>query len=107
MLFWTEFCFQIDSEGSIDTTTYTIAKPRFQQPPLDTCHFFCFFVCFCLFVCLLLFVYYIFIRPAAAKKFVDVDGLKTLDDLRKITQKLNNHQQIGIYSIECFVCSFF
>lgn len=36
------------------------------------------------------------VRPAAAKKFVDVDGIKTLDDLRKISNRLNNHQQIGI-----------
>ncbi|KAG7332296.1 hypothetical protein KOW79_004130 [Hemibagrus wyckioides] len=35
------------------------------------------------------------IGPAAARKFYD-EGVKTLDDLKKIEHKLNHHQQIGL-----------
>ena len=35
------------------------------------------------------------IGPVAAKKFVDEDGFRTLDDLQAIAHKLNHHQQIG------------
>ena len=38
------------------------------------------------------------IGPTAAHKFVKEDGVRTLDDLRKIEHKLNHHQQIGISS---------
>ncbi|XP_036385251.1 DNA polymerase beta-like [Megalops cyprinoides] len=41
------------------------------------------------------------IGPAAARKFVE-DGVKTLDDLRKIEHKLNHHQQIGLKYFEDF-----
>lgn len=41
------------------------------------------------------------IGPAAARKFVE-DGVKTLDDLKKIQDKLNHHQQIGLKYFEDF-----
>ncbi|KAJ8386047.1 hypothetical protein AAFF_G00177360 [Aldrovandia affinis] len=41
------------------------------------------------------------IGPAAARKFVE-DGVKTLDDLKKIQNKLNHHQQIGLKYFEDF-----
>ncbi|XP_064163915.1 DNA polymerase beta-like [Anguilla rostrata] len=41
------------------------------------------------------------IGPAAARKFVE-DGVKTLDDLKKIQHKLNHHQQIGLKYFEDF-----
>ncbi|XP_041088269.1 DNA polymerase beta isoform X1 [Polyodon spathula] len=41
------------------------------------------------------------IGPAAARKFVE-DGVKTLDDLKKIEHKLNHHQQIGLKYFEDF-----
>jgi len=41
------------------------------------------------------------IGPAAARKFFE-DGIKTLDDLRKIEDKLNHHQQIGLKYFEDF-----
>ncbi|XP_027023011.1 DNA polymerase beta [Tachysurus fulvidraco] len=41
------------------------------------------------------------IGPAAARKFYD-EGVKTLDDLRKIEHKLNHHQQIGLKYFEEF-----
>ncbi|KAG7476652.1 hypothetical protein MATL_G00085060 [Megalops atlanticus] len=41
------------------------------------------------------------IGPAAARKFVE-DGVKSLDDLRKIEHKLNHHQQIGLKYFEDF-----
>ncbi len=40
-------------------------------------------------------IHYSLPRPAAAKKFVDVDGIKTLEELQKISDRLNNHQQLG------------
>eukprot|EP01095_Lingulamoeba_sp_RSL-Kostka_P005051 TRINITY_DN16414_c0_g1_i1.p1 TRINITY_DN16414_c0_g1~~TRINITY_DN16414_c0_g1_i1.p1 ORF type:complete len:381 (-),score=130.55 TRINITY_DN16414_c0_g1_i1:155-1297(-) len=36
------------------------------------------------------------IGPSAAKKFVDEQGVKDLDDLKKIESKLNKHQKIGL-----------
>ncbi|KAK3540094.1 hypothetical protein QTP70_025665 [Hemibagrus guttatus] len=41
------------------------------------------------------------IGPAAARKFYD-EGVKTLDDLKKIEHKLNHHQQIGLKYFEEF-----
>ncbi|XP_041089693.1 DNA polymerase beta-like [Polyodon spathula] len=41
------------------------------------------------------------IGPAAARKFVE-EGVKTLDDLKKIEHKLNHHQQIGLKYFEDF-----
>ncbi|KAJ8380324.1 hypothetical protein SKAU_G00011020 [Synaphobranchus kaupii] len=41
------------------------------------------------------------IGPAAARKFVE-DGVKTLEDLKKIEHKLNHHQQIGLKYFEDF-----
>ncbi|TRY96785.1 hypothetical protein DNTS_014505 [Danionella cerebrum] len=41
------------------------------------------------------------IGPAAARKFYD-DGVRNLDDLRKIEHKLNHHQQIGLKYFEEF-----
>ncbi|KAG9335714.1 hypothetical protein JZ751_004228 [Albula glossodonta] len=41
------------------------------------------------------------IGPAAARKFVE-DGVKSLDDLKKIEHKLNHHQQIGLKYFEDF-----
>ncbi|KAJ3604238.1 hypothetical protein NHX12_028979 [Muraenolepis orangiensis] len=41
------------------------------------------------------------IGPAAARKFFE-DGVKTLEDLRKIEDKLNHHQQIGLKYFEEF-----
>ncbi|XP_062518602.1 DNA polymerase beta-like [Corticium candelabrum] len=41
------------------------------------------------------------IGPAAAKKFVD-DGILTLDELRKHTDRLNHHQKIGLKYVEDF-----
>ncbi|XP_058493182.1 DNA polymerase beta [Solea solea] len=41
------------------------------------------------------------IGPAAARKFFE-DGVKTLDDLKKIEHKLNHHQQIGLKYFEEF-----
>ncbi|XP_061116152.1 DNA polymerase beta [Conger conger] len=41
------------------------------------------------------------IGPAAARKFFE-DGVKTLDDLKKIEHKLNHHQQIGLKYFEDF-----
>ncbi|XP_057309051.1 DNA polymerase beta-like isoform X3 [Hydractinia symbiolongicarpus] len=35
------------------------------------------------------------IGPVAAKKFAD-DGIKTLADLKKISNQLTHHQQIGV-----------
>jgi DNA polymerase beta len=42
------------------------------------------------------------IGPAAARKFVFEDGIKSLDDLRKNFSKLNKHQQIGLKYFEEF-----
>uniref|UniRef100_A0A8C7UXK9 DNA polymerase n=1 Tax=Oncorhynchus mykiss TaxID=8022 RepID=A0A8C7UXK9_ONCMY len=41
------------------------------------------------------------IGPAAARKFFD-EGVKTLEDLKKIEHKLNHHQQIGLKYFEEF-----
>ncbi|KAG9330343.1 hypothetical protein JZ751_012727 [Albula glossodonta] len=41
------------------------------------------------------------IGPAAARKFVE-EGVKTLEDLKKIEHKLNHHQQIGLKYFEDF-----
>uniref|UniRef100_A0A667Y8H8 DNA polymerase n=1 Tax=Myripristis murdjan TaxID=586833 RepID=A0A667Y8H8_9TELE len=41
------------------------------------------------------------IGPAAARKFYE-DGVKTLEDLKKIEHKLNHHQQIGLRYFEEF-----
>uniref|UniRef100_A0AAR2KM59 DNA polymerase n=1 Tax=Pygocentrus nattereri TaxID=42514 RepID=A0AAR2KM59_PYGNA len=41
------------------------------------------------------------IGPAAARKFYD-EGVKTLEDLKKIEHKLNHHQQIGLKYFEEF-----
>lgn len=41
------------------------------------------------------------IGPAAARKFFE-DGVKTLEDLKKIEHKLNHHQQIGLKYFEEF-----
>ncbi|TNN66825.1 DNA polymerase beta [Liparis tanakae] len=41
------------------------------------------------------------IGPAAARKFFE-DGVKTLEDLKKIESKLNHHQQIGLKYFEEF-----
>ncbi|CAL1614929.1 unnamed protein product [Knipowitschia caucasica] len=41
------------------------------------------------------------IGPAAARKFYD-EGVKTLEDLKKIEHKLNHHQQIGLRYFEEF-----
>ncbi|XP_068012893.1 DNA polymerase beta isoform X2 [Melanerpes formicivorus] len=41
------------------------------------------------------------IGPAAARKFVE-EGIKTLEDLRKIEHKLTHHQQIGLKYFEDF-----
>ncbi|XP_041956330.1 DNA polymerase beta [Alosa sapidissima] len=41
------------------------------------------------------------IGPAAARKFFD-EGVKTLEDLKKIEHKLNHHQQIGLKYFEDF-----
>ncbi|XP_075889410.1 DNA polymerase beta [Nelusetta ayraudi] len=41
------------------------------------------------------------IGPAAARKFFE-EGVKTLDDLKKIEDKLNHHQQIGLKYFEEF-----
>uniref|UniRef100_A0AAY5EWZ7 DNA polymerase n=1 Tax=Electrophorus electricus TaxID=8005 RepID=A0AAY5EWZ7_ELEEL len=42
------------------------------------------------------------IGPAAARKFYD-EGVKTLEDLKKVEHKLNHHQQIGLNCIlQCF-----
>ncbi|XP_018584158.1 DNA polymerase beta [Scleropages formosus] len=41
------------------------------------------------------------IGPAAARKFVE-EGVKTLDDLRKVEHKLNHHQKIGLKYFEDF-----
>ncbi|XP_035022469.1 DNA polymerase beta [Hippoglossus stenolepis] len=41
------------------------------------------------------------IGPAAARKFFE-EGVKTLEDLKKIEHKLNHHQQIGIKYFEEF-----
>uniref|UniRef100_A0A3P8PGF7 DNA polymerase n=1 Tax=Astatotilapia calliptera TaxID=8154 RepID=A0A3P8PGF7_ASTCA len=41
------------------------------------------------------------IGPAAARKFVE-EGVKTLEDLKKIERKLNHHQQIGLKYFEEF-----
>lgn len=35
----------------------------------------------------------------AAKKFVDEDGLRTLEDLKAVSHQLNHHQQIGMLQI--------
>lgn len=41
------------------------------------------------------------IGPAAARKLFD-DGIKTIEDLRKNTDKLNHHQKIGLKHFEDF-----
>ncbi|XP_032435263.1 DNA polymerase beta [Xiphophorus hellerii] len=41
------------------------------------------------------------IGPAAARKFVE-EGVKTLDDLKKVEHKLNHHQKIGLKYFEEF-----
>ncbi|KAJ8414130.1 hypothetical protein AAFF_G00067280 [Aldrovandia affinis] len=41
------------------------------------------------------------IGPAAARKFVE-EGVKSLEDLKKIEHKLNHHQQIGLKYFEDF-----
>ncbi|XP_036383016.1 DNA polymerase beta [Megalops cyprinoides] len=41
------------------------------------------------------------IGPAAARKFVE-EGVKTLEDLKKVEHKLNHHQQIGLKYFEDF-----
>lgn len=41
------------------------------------------------------------IGPAAARKFFD-EGVKTIEDLKKINHKLNHHQQIGLKYFEEF-----
>ncbi|XP_039624112.1 DNA polymerase beta [Polypterus senegalus] len=41
------------------------------------------------------------IGPAAARKFVE-EGVKTLDDLKKVEHKLNHHQKIGLKYFEDF-----
>ncbi|KAG7263923.1 hypothetical protein CRUP_029263 [Coryphaenoides rupestris] len=41
------------------------------------------------------------IGPAAARKYFE-DGVKTLEDLKKIEHKLNHHQQIGLKYFEEF-----
>uniref|UniRef100_A0A3Q3E978 DNA polymerase n=1 Tax=Labrus bergylta TaxID=56723 RepID=A0A3Q3E978_9LABR len=41
------------------------------------------------------------IGPAAARKFFE-EGVKTLEDLKKIEHKLNHHQQIGLKYFEEF-----
>ncbi|XP_057240479.1 DNA polymerase beta isoform X2 [Malurus melanocephalus] len=41
------------------------------------------------------------IGPAAARKFVE-EGIKTLEDLRKIEHKLTHHQQVGLKYFEDF-----
>uniref|UniRef100_A0A673CA22 DNA polymerase n=1 Tax=Sphaeramia orbicularis TaxID=375764 RepID=A0A673CA22_9TELE len=41
------------------------------------------------------------IGPAAARKFVE-EGVKTLEDLKKVEHKLNHHQQIGLKYFEEF-----
>ncbi|TTB27301.1 DNA polymerase beta [Bagarius yarrelli] len=41
------------------------------------------------------------IGPAAARKFYD-EGVKTIEDLKKIEHKLNHHQQIGLKYFEEF-----
>lgn len=41
------------------------------------------------------------IGPAAARKFFE-EGVKTLDDLKKIESKLNHHQQLGLKYFEDF-----
>ncbi|VDI39828.1 DNA polymerase beta [Mytilus galloprovincialis] len=41
------------------------------------------------------------IGPAAAQKFVQ-EGIKSIEDLRKNTDKLNHHQQIGLKHFEDF-----
>jgi DNA polymerase beta len=42
------------------------------------------------------------IGPAAAKKLVDEDGIKSLEDLKNNIEKLNNHQQIGLKYFDDF-----
>jgi DNA polymerase beta len=42
------------------------------------------------------------IGPKTAKRLVDVDGVRTLDDLRRIAHTLNRHQQIGLKHFEDF-----
>uniref|UniRef100_A0A3B3CF09 DNA polymerase n=1 Tax=Oryzias melastigma TaxID=30732 RepID=A0A3B3CF09_ORYME len=41
------------------------------------------------------------IGPAAARKFFE-EGVKTLDDLKKVEHKLNHHQKIGLRYFEEF-----
>eukprot|EP00727_Mastigamoeba_balamuthi_P010798 m51a1_g6340 putative dna polymerase beta (360) ;mRNA; r:32937-34539 len=40
------------------------------------------------------------VGPKSAKKFVDEDKVRTLDDMRRIEGKLNNHQRIGLKYFE-------
>jgi len=42
------------------------------------------------------------IGPAAAKKFVDEEGIMSLSDLKKNYEKLNNHQKIGLKYFDDF-----
>ncbi len=50
-------------------------------------------------------MFFSFPRPAAAQTFVK-EGIRSIDDLKKNMNKLNNHQKIGLKQVALNLVTF-